>query len=103
MQKYRRLGHVGLLQIVRRTGEHDIRNAETKHVVGGFEHVLRLFAMVVQVLAHSGELGTLPRKYKCYFHVIMLIAIYNRCGGKDITSCGKTSRLNQNVAAGNRS
>ena len=68
MEEYGGLGDLGLLQLLVRTGEHDVGDAEPEDFVGLLEELLRGRNVVVKVLAHADGLSSLTRKYVCVFH-----------------------------------
>jgi len=65
MQENGRLGHLRLLELLVRAGEHDIRDRKPQDFVGPIEQLLGQRNVVVKVLAHSDELGALTREYEC--------------------------------------
>lgn len=71
MQEYRRLSHLGLLQVIFRTFKHEVGDAEAEHLIGFLKHVMGEAAALVEVFAHTHKLGTLTREYKC-FHTNMM-------------------------------
>ena len=62
------LRDLGLFQLLVRTGEHDVGDAESEDFVGFLEQLLGCGNTVVEVLAHACGLGALTRKYVCVFH-----------------------------------
>ena len=72
VEEYGRLRYLRLLQLLVRTCEHDVRDAETENLVGFLEQLLRFGYVVVKVFAHTDCLGTLTRKYVCVFHNLCL-------------------------------
>ena len=48
--------------------EHNIGEREAKQPISCLTHLSRLWIRIVEVFAHSGELATLPREYKCFSH-----------------------------------
>lgn len=80
VEEYGGLRHFGLLELLVRTGEHDVGDAEAENLVGLLEEGLRLGYVFVEVLAHAYGLSTLTRKYVCVFHDFQIIFV---CVGKD--------------------
>ena len=71
VEEYGRLCHLGLTEVFVRAVEHDISNAISKDIIGIFKQFFGQSRVLVQVFAHSYELGALARKYKC-FHLSKL-------------------------------
>ena len=65
VQEDRRLGYFRLLELFVGSGEHDIGDREAENFVGFFEQFFCKGNVVVQVFAHSDELGALTREYVC--------------------------------------
>ena len=72
VQEHCGLCHTGLLQLLSGSLEHDIRDAETKYVVCLLKELPCSLVVLIQFFAHSSELGTLTREYKC-FHSTLFI------------------------------
>ena len=60
-------------ELLVRTGEHDVGDAETEDFVGLLEELLRCGNVVVEVFAHADGLSALTRKYVCVFHSFLRI------------------------------
>ena len=78
MEEHGWLRHFRLLQLFVSAFEYDVRDSETKDVVGFLKKLFSYGVLLVKVLAHSYELGTLPGKYKCFhvsFNLIVAILI----------------------------
>ena len=63
VKEYGRPRHLGLLQVLLGSVEHQVCDAEAKDLVGFLKQIAGFGIVVVQVLAHSHKLGTLARKY----------------------------------------
>ena len=68
VEEHGRLCHLGLLQLISSSLEHDIGNLEAKHLVGFVEKFLGKWVVLIEVFAHSNELGSLTGEYEC-FHI----------------------------------
>lgn len=75
MEEYGGLCHLGLTQVLVCTGKHEVCDAESENLVCLLEHLFCNRIIVIQVFAHSDELGTLSWEYKC-FHAIVVIWFY---------------------------
>ena len=69
VKEYGGLRHFGLLELVVRAGEHDVRDTETEDIIGFFEKLLCFGDVVVKVFAHTDRLCTLSGKYVCVLHI----------------------------------
>ena len=72
VKEYGGLRHFGLLELVVRAGEHDVRDTETEDIIGFFEKLLCFGDVVVKVFAHTDRLCTLSGKYVCVLHNFLL-------------------------------
>ncbi len=68
MQKYSRLGHGRLPQVLVSAGMHQVCDAEAENIVGLLEKFVCGGIVVVKIFAHTYELSALARKYVS-FHV----------------------------------
>ena len=68
MQEDGWLRDVRRAQVLVRSFEHDVGNAEAKDFVGFFHHFTRLGVVLIEIFAHSRELGTLAGEHVCSFH-----------------------------------
>ena len=73
------LCHFCLTQVLFRAIEHKVRDAEAEYLVCLLKHGAGGLVVVIQVLAHSYELGSLTGKYKCFHNLILLSAINIYC------------------------
>ena len=78
VKEYGGLRHFGLLELVVRAGEHDVRNTETEDIIGFFEKLLCFGDVVVKVFAHTDRLCTLSGKYVCVLHNFLRILCLRR-------------------------
>ena len=81
VEEYGRLGDFGLLELLVRTGEHDVGDTEAEDFIGFLKEFLCCGNVVVEVFTHSDSLGTLAREYVCVLHNFHELYV---CGGKDI-------------------
>ena len=68
VEEYCRLSHGGLTEVFVSAGKHEVGDAEAENVVGLFEELTRFGVVVVQVFAHSYELGALAGEYVCFHY-----------------------------------
>ena len=68
MDEYGGLCNLSLAQVFISTFKHEVSDAETKNLVGLFKHFVSYGIVIIQVFAHSYELGTLSWKNKS-FHI----------------------------------
>ena len=61
-----RLSDAGLLQVLRRAGEHEVGDAEADDFIGTLKHGTALVVAVVEILAHAHKLGSLAGEYVCF-------------------------------------
>ena len=98
MEENGRLRHPRLFQLLVRTGEHDVRNAETEYLVGSLEQLLRLGNVVVKVFTHAHELGPLSGENECLFHCILCVRLITAL--RDKNSQNNPYRCTSSAAAG---
>lgn len=63
VEKYGRLGHLGLAQILVGTGKHKVGDTETENFIGFLKHFVCHGIVVVEVFAHAYKLSSLAREY----------------------------------------
>ena len=80
VEEYRGLRDFGLLELIGRTGEHDVRNAESEDFVGLLEKLLGNGNVVVEVFTHADSLGPLSGENVCMLHGYSNFFV---CRGKD--------------------
>ena len=66
MYKNRRLGNLSLLEILGTSLKHHIGDPPSENLVRLLKQLFCKGLTLVQILAHTGKLGTLARKYKCF-------------------------------------
>ena len=64
-----RLSHLSLFQVIFCTLEHHVGDAEAENFICFLKKFLCFGIVVVEVLAHAYELGTLARKYICFHYL----------------------------------
>ena len=73
MKEYGGLRHAGLLELLVRSGEHDVGNAEAQNLVGTFKKLPRTGYRVVKVFAHAYGLSALAGENVCVFHRFLFL------------------------------
>ena len=69
VEEYGRLRHFGLLQVLVRAVEHDVRDTEAQDFVCFLKQIFCQRIIVIQVFAHAYELCSLTGKNKCFHNV----------------------------------
>ena len=66
MQEHGRLGDLRLLEVILAAAEHYVGELEAKDRVGAVHQLLCLGVLLVEFVAHAGELCTLAGEYVCF-------------------------------------
>ena len=65
------LGNLRLLEVLCAASEHHVRYPPAKDLIGLFKQIMGKSLVFIEILTHSGKLGTLARKNKC-FHLCLI-------------------------------
>jgi hypothetical protein len=80
VQEHSRLRDLRLFQLVGCAFEHNLRNLKTENIVSFVKKSLGFGVVLIQIFAHTGELGTLTGENKCFHCLLFVVIRYYKLG-----------------------